>query len=103
MKGWSPFTKSSPAKTEGHGGAEGHTHKGDRLTVSSWREADKEYKELKKGKGGSRKAALLAERYGGTWTKRESPHSTNPVWQNETGQTPHQAEQSYLKPKGENE
>tara|TARA_R100000049_G_C1866059_1_gene27645 strand:- start:48 stop:290 length:243 start_codon:yes stop_codon:yes gene_type:complete len=26
MKGWSPFTKKSPAKTEGHGGAEDHTH-----------------------------------------------------------------------------
>ena len=26
LKGWSPFTKKSPAKTEGHGGAEDHTH-----------------------------------------------------------------------------
>jgi hypothetical protein len=26
LKGWSPFTKTSPAKTEGHGGAEDHTH-----------------------------------------------------------------------------
>ena len=26
LKGWSPFTKTSPAKTEGHGAAEDHTH-----------------------------------------------------------------------------
>jgi hypothetical protein len=26
LKGWSPFTKTSPAKSPGHGGEEGHAH-----------------------------------------------------------------------------
>ena len=42
LKGWSPFTKKSPAKMPGHGGTEGHTHPEEKTTTSETIPSDQE-------------------------------------------------------------
>lgn len=97
MKGWSPFTKASPAKTD-KTDADGNAivHKGDKLTTSNWLKANTDYKAMKTGSNKEKSDALF-KRYGVKFTK-SGKGSEGHIWKDPKGKTPSSYEADFLKP-----
>ena len=103
MKG-SPMLRNfgigSPVRdTDPH--TEGHTHKGDKASVSNWIKSDAEYEDLKSTKSGKRKEAI-EKRHGGTWENKGQSYDKKGNftggWRNENNQTVVEVETSRLDP-----